>query len=186
MMEELDMHILDLVQNAFTAGAQTIEIACICQDNQMVLRVADDGVGMDKEVLQAVEEGFFSTKTERSVGLGIPLLRQTAEQCDGSFAIDSAPGYGTTVTARFRKDHIDLPPFGDLGSTILSILATSEGRRIVIDYRCDGKELSIDTAEATDILGGVPINHPMVVAFLKNYIAERLGGDDEARRSTQN
>ena len=78
-----------------------------------------------------------------------------------------------------------MPPFGDLGGTILSILATSEGRRIVIDYRCNGKELSIDTAEVTDILGGVPINHPKVVAFLKDYIAERLGGDDETRGSTQ-
>jgi len=185
MMEELDMHILDLVQNALTAKAKTIEITCICQNNQMTLRVADDGVGMDEEVLQAVEEGFFSTKSKRSVGLGIPLLRQTAEQCDGSFAIDSTPGHGTTVTARFREDHIDLPPFGDLGGTILSILATSEGRRIVVDYRCNGKELSIDTAEVTDILGGVPINHPKVVAFLKDYIAERLGGDDETRGSTQ-
>lgn len=54
-----------------------------------------------------------------------------------------------------------------------------------IDYKCDGKELSIDTAEVMDILGGVPIDHPMVIAFLKDYIAERLGGDDEVRRSTQ-
>jgi anti-sigma regulatory factor (Ser/Thr protein kinase) len=185
MMEELDMHILDLVQNALTAKAETIEVACICQDNQLTLRVADDGVGMDAEVLQAVKEGFFSTKSERSVGLGIPFLRQTAEQCDGSFTIDSVPGKGTTVTATFRKDHVDLPPFGNLQATFLSILATSRGRRVKIDYKCDGKELSIDTAEVMDILGGVPIDHPMVIAFLKDYIAERLGGDDEARRSTQ-
>lgn len=179
------MHILDLVQNAYTAGAKTVEIACICQDNQLTLRVADDGVGMDAEVLQAVEEGFFSTKSQRSVGLGIPLLRQTAEQCNGSFAINSTPGVGTTVTATFRKDHVDLPPFGDLGATFLSILATSEGHRVKIDYKCDGKKLSIDTADLTDILGGVPIDHPRVIAFLKGYIAERLGGDDETRGSTQ-
>jgi len=186
MIEELDMHILDLVQNALTARADTIEIACICEDNQLTLRVADDGVGMDEKVLQAVKAGFFSTKSERSVGLGIPFLRQTAEECDGTFAIDSVPGKGTTVTATFRRDHVDLPPFGNLAETFLSILATSEGHRVKIDYNCDGNQLSIDTSEVTDILGGVAINHPMVVAFLKDYIAERLGGDNEARRSTQN
>jgi len=179
------MHILDLVQNALTARAETIEIACICQDNQMTLRVADNGAGMDEEVLRAVEEGFFSTKSERSVGLGIPFLRQTAEQCDGTFAIDSVPGKGTTVTATFRRDHVDLPPFGDLAATFLSILATSEGHRVKIDYNCDGNQLSIDTKELRNILGGVSISHPMVIGFLKDYIAERLGGDDETRGSTQ-
>lgn len=176
MIEELDMHLLDLVQNAFTAGATVIEVAIICDEmqNRLTLMVKDDGAGMDEEVLRAVKEGFFSTKCERCVGLGIPLLRQTAEHCDGSFAIESALGKGTTVTATFRKDHIDLPPFGDLPATLLSLLVTSEGRRVKIDYRCDGKELSLDTAEMTDLLGGVPIGHPEVIVFLQSYIAERL------------
>jgi hypothetical protein len=149
----------------------------------MTLRVKDDGAGMDEEVLRAVKEGFFSTKSERSVGLGLPLLRQTAEHCDGSFVIESVLGRGTTVTATFRKDHVDLPPFGDLPATILSILVTSGDRRVKIDYRCEGKELQIDTAEVKDLLGGVPIGDPEVIGFLKDYIAERLGGDDETRGS---
>ncbi len=185
MIEELDMHILDLVQNSITAGASTIEVSCLCDEehNRMTLSVKDDGAGMDAEVLRAVEEGFFSTKCKRCVGLGIPLLKQTAEHCDGNFAIESVKGHGTTVTAMFRRDHIDLPPFGDLPATILSILVTSENRRIKVDYRCDESDLSIDTAEVTEFLGGIPIGDPEVIAFLKNYITERLGGDDETRGS---
>lgn len=185
MIEELDLHILDLVQNAIGAGARTIEISCRDDEvpNRMALRVKDDGRGMSVETLQAIEQGFFSTKTPCAVGLGIPLLRQTAEHCGGGLTIESVPGEGTTVTATFRADHVDLPPFGDLPATYLSILATSEDRRIRIDHRCGGKELFVDTAEIASLLGAVPMQHPEVIGFLKEYLEQALGGTDEAGRS---
>jgi anti-sigma regulatory factor (Ser/Thr protein kinase) len=182
MMEELDLHILDLVQNAIGAGARRIEITCREDEEKdlMTLRVRDDGMGMSAETLQAIEQGFYSTKAPCAVGLGIPLLRQTAEHCDGGLTIESEPGKGTTITATFRADHVDLPPFGDLVSTYLSILTTSEDRRIRIDHRCGGKVLAIDTAEIAALLDGLSIQHPEVIGFLKRYLAQALGGANEA------
>jgi len=182
MIEELDLHILDLVQNAIGAGARTIEISCHDDEvaNRMTLRVSDDGRGMSVDALRAIEAGFYSTKAPCAVGLGIPLLRQTAEHCDGGLTIDSVPGSGTTVTATFRADHVDLPPFGNLPATYLSILATSEGRRIRIEHRCKGRSLCVDSAEIAELLGGLSIQHPEVIGFLKGYLAEALGGTDEA------
>ena len=177
MMEELDMHLIDLFQNAVSSGATTIKTSIRCDEdvNQLTMRVADNGRGMDEKTLEAVRYGYFSSKSPRSVGLGIPLLRETAEHCDGRFLIESAVGVGTTVTATFRRDHIDLPPFGDLASTFLNLLVTSDGRRVTITFRCGKNDLEIDTAMLADLLGGVSLQHPDVIRFLQGYIAEHIG-----------
>lgn len=181
MIEELDMHILDLVQNAIAAKAGRIDVEILCTDDRLTLRVSDDGIGMSPELLAAVEEGFYSSKSPRAVGLGIPLLKETAEQCDGSFSIESSPGRGTTVTATFRRSHIDLPPFGDLTATFLDLLVMCEGRSLRISYRCDGKDFELSTRKIAELLGGVRISHPAVIRFLQDYLTEQLRGrNDEA------
>lgn len=177
MIEELDMHILDLVQNAIAADANRISVEIRCIDDQLILRVSDDGKGMTPEVRAAVERGFFSTKSPKAVGLGIPLLKETAEQCDGSFSLETAPGQGTTVTATFRRSHIDLPPFGNLAATILDLLVMCEGRDLEVSYHCDGHDLELSTRELAGLLGGVRISHPAVIKFLQDYLTERIGGN---------
>lgn len=176
MIEELDMHLLDLVQNAQTAGATRIGVRVICDDaeDRLTMSVSDDGHGMDAATLDAVRRGYFSSKSTQSVGLGIPLLRETAEHCNGSFRVDSAPDSGTTVSAEFQRSHVDRPPFGDLVATFLNILVTTDVRYVRISYRCNGNELNIDTAALTDLLDGMPLQHPEVIRFLRAYIAERV------------
>jgi len=170
------MHLLDLVQNAYSADSTRVDVAVLCDKtaDRLTIRVADDGKGMDEGTLQAIDRGFFSSKCDACVGLGIPLLRQTATHCDGRFEIESAPTSGTAVTAEFRRSHVDLPPFGDLAATFLEILVTAEGRRVSITYRCDEEELEIDTATLSDLLGDVSLQHPEVVRFLQAYIRERV------------
>jgi len=176
MIEELDMHLLDLVQNAQSAGANRIDVRVICDesDDRLTLCVSDDGHGMDAATLDAVRRGYFSSKPTQSVGLGIPLLRETAEHCNGSFRIDSATDSGTTVCAEFQQSHVDRPPFGDLAATFLDILVTTGARSVRITYRCDGNELEIDTAALADLLGGMSLQHPEVIRFLRAYISERV------------
>jgi len=176
MIEALDMHLLDLVQNAYSADSTRIEISILCDEaaDRLTMIVEDDGRGMDDETLQAVERGFFSSKCKACVGLGIPLLRQTAEQCDGHFEIESRPKEGTQVVAEFRRSHVDLPPLGDLAATFLNILVTAEDRRVSITYRCDERVLEIDTETLSDLLGDLPLQHPEVIRFLRGYINERV------------
>ena len=176
MIEELDMHLLDLVQNAYSADSTKVDVRLICDQavDRLTMSVADNGKGMDEQTLDVVRRGYFSSKSEQSVGLGIPLLRETAQHCDGRFTIDSRLGEGTTVTAEFRRSHIDLPPFGDLAATFLNIVVTADARYVRITYQCDGNKLELDTAALSDLLGELPLQHPEVIRFLKAYIAERV------------
>ncbi len=182
MIEELDMHILDLAQNAMTAKSSRIDITIdrdTCLD-VLKLEVRDNGRGMDEQTRQRVERGFYSTKCPKCVGLGIPLLRETAEHCDGTFSLRSHPGTGTAITATFRASHIDLPPFGNLEATFLDIIATSGHTRIHIDYRDDQRSFELDTRQIRDMLGDVPVQHPDVIQFLRSFLADRIGGAHEA------
>ncbi len=176
MIEELDMHLLDLVQNALSADATHIDVRVICDPtaDQLTLHVQDDGVGMDEQTLATVRRGYYSSKSKQSVGLGIPLLRETAQHCDGRFSIDSEVGKGTRVVAEFRRSHIDLPPFGNLAATFLNIIVNADARYVRITYRCEGNELELDTAALKELLGELPFQHPEVIRFLKAYIAERV------------
>ncbi len=173
MMESLDLHLLDLFQNALGSGATEIAVrlACRSDEGRLDLEVRDNGSGMDEETLTAVERGYFSSKCERCVGLGIPLLRATAERCGGELRIDSRPGVGTRVTASFELHHLDLPPFGDLVETFLTLLCTTAGRRIQIEVECDGT-FAIDTAVLEQELDGVPRTHPEVIEFLRRVLRE--------------
>jgi len=176
------MHILDLVQNAMTAQSSLIEVA-VQRDTAkdvLIVRVRDDGVGMDEQTRLLVERGFHSTKCPKCVGLGIPLLRETAEHCDGTFSLESRPGEGTAITATFRASHIDLPPFGNLEATFLDIIATSGQIRVRIDYRNDDRSFELDTQEIRELLGDVPMQHPDVIRFLHAFLADRIGGAHEA------
>ena len=176
MIEELDMHLLDLVQNAFTAGSTRVDVSVVCDEttDRLIISVSDNGTRMDAQTLETVRRGYYSSKSEKSVGLGIPLLRETAQHCDGRFAIESKQGEGTTVTAEFRRSHVDLPPFGDLAASFLNIVVTADACYVRITYQCDGNELELDTAALSEMLGDLSFQHPEVIRFLKAYIEERV------------
>jgi hypothetical protein len=176
MMEEICDHILDIVANSVTAGAGSIRVAVIEDEKERsrILRIVDDGKGMDPETAARVVDPFFSTKLGRKVGLGIPLLKGTAETCDGRFYLKSEVGKGTEVFASFRLDHPDLPPLGNLKDTVLVLIVSNPDVNFLFEYRGEKKTFVLDTKEIRSELGDVPINHPEVIRFLTNYLDERL------------
>lgn len=177
-MDELLLHVLDIVQNSISAGATLVwvEIEERSEDDLLSITVSDNGKGMDEETLKAVEDPFFTTKTGKKVGLGIPLFKQTVTSTGGNFQIDSQPGKGTKIRAIFSKSHIDLPPLGDLKGTILSLIYSSENADIVFSYSKDGRVFSFDTRKIKEILEEVPLSHPEVIKFLNQYIDDGIKG----------
>jgi signal transduction histidine kinase len=141
MFDELSLHILDIAMNSIAAQAHTIEIGVLesRRRDRLVLRVRDDGRGMDAATLDKVLRRSITTKTTRkkNIGLGLALLRQTAEMCDGHFQVQSALEKGTRVTASMRLSHIDRPPLGDLNATILALCAASADTDVRLRYRTD-------------------------------------------------
>ncbi len=124
-MKELALHILDIMENSIRANANKIRVSLVedSRFNQFVLTIQDNGKGMEKEVLARVRDPFFTSQNKK-VGMGIPLLEQLASMCGGKLDIISQPGEGTTIRATFQKDHIDLPPLGNLPETLMVLFAS--------------------------------------------------------------
>jgi len=177
-MRELSLHVLDLVENSLEAGASLVEV-CITEDsvhNRLVIEVADNGRGIAPDAVSRVADPFYTTRTTRSVGLGIPLLRAAAERCNGGLWVTSRRGEGTQVRAEFQRDHIDRAPIGDLRSTLMGLLLSNRAGDIRFTYTVDGRSFSLDTRDLRNALDDVPLTHPRVRAWLEQYIDEGLAG----------
>jgi signal transduction histidine kinase len=151
MFEELSQHILDIAMNSLSANATKVQISILesRRHDRLVLRVRDDGCGMDAALLKRVLANRWSSKNKRrkAIGLGLAFLRQTSEMCDGRFQVRSVPGRGTSVTASMRLSHIDRPPLGDLNATILALCAADKKTDVQLNYRSDGEKFVFDSRE---------------------------------------
>lgn len=151
MFEELSLHVLDIAMNSLAAGAKTIEITLVesAQRDWLILRVCDDGHGMDAATLQRVLAEGVSSKAQRkkSIGLGLALLRQTCEMCGGHFSVRSAPGKGTCVTASMRYAHWDRPPVGDMTATITTLCAAGPEVDVRFHYHSDTQRYHFSSRE---------------------------------------
>ena len=181
-MRELSLNILDIAQNSIAAGASliTIEIAENTQAGELTITVGDNGCGMTEEQLKNVLDPFFTTRTTRKVGMGIPLFKLAAEQTGGSLKIESEKGKGTTTSAVFKTDSIDFTPLGDVTSTVTILISMNTDRDFIYTRRLDGEGFELSTVQLKEILEGVPLSEPEVVQWMKDYINEQtnilLGG----------
>lgn len=92
-----------LVNNALEASDddQHVRLTALEDNGDLVIRVVDDGHGMIPEVLDRVDEPFFTTKEAGDgMGLGVFLARTVVEKLDGTIIFDSAPHEGTTAVVR--------------------------------------------------------------------------------------
>jgi hypothetical protein len=177
MVEDLCFHMVDLVQNSAAAGARNIALSVRVAKTvgRLTLEVADDGRGMDGPTLLKVQDPFFTSKSFKRVGLGIPLLKASAEACRGNFRISSRLGRGTRVRAQLLQSHIDCPPLGDLEETLLTLLVSLESLNLRFTYRSGREKFSISSADIRRQVGDLHFSHPEVQRFLKDYIHEGLG-----------
>lgn len=180
-MKDLSLHIMDIVQNAISAGASLIEVG-LQEDmlkNKLVLTIRDNGRGMSAELLQKVSDPYYTTRTSRKVGMGIPLLKHNAEQSGGGLSIDSEPGKGTILVAVFVHDHIDRPAAGDIPGVMSLLTGANPEIEFVYKHRMNETEYIYDTREVKQVLEDMPVNEPQVMKYLKEMIQENL---NELRR----
>ncbi len=168
--------VFDLFQNSIEAGAMNIGVSFWETADEIHFSVTDDGRGMDFEGLKRAEDPFGSDGTKhpgRRVGLGIPFLRQTAEQTGGRVEIDSVPGKGTRIEAVFPAAHLDLPPGGSLVLLWLQCLTFGGDYQLKIHRMCresDGRveEYRINKAEVSEALGGLEDTN--AVGLLREFL----------------
>ena len=108
------MRILNnLMQNAIAhSNADKIEISLSEHDNKIQIRLADNGIGIEKEDVKHIFERLYKCdkgRSEKGSGLGLSIVHQLTEKMNGQITVGSEPGSGTTflllfsVSARITK-----------------------------------------------------------------------------------
>ena len=174
MMPEISLNILDVAENCVKAKASLVELSVRADfsRNTLTVVIKDNGCGMSKEQVAAVTDPFFTTRTTRKVGLGVPFFKMAAESSGGSFSIDSEQGVGTTVTAVFLLDSIDRMPLGDMVSTMHMLITMNEHMDFVYTYAVDDREFTLDTRQFREVLGDVSFTEPEVSNYIRDYLKE--------------
>ncbi len=178
-MKELSLNILDITENSIKARATLTEIT-ITEDNEVLtITIKDNGCGMSEEVVNSVTNPFYTTRTTRNVGLGIPLFKMSAEQTGGGLEIlsveDNGKGsqHGTTVKAYFFKNHIDFTPLGDIVETLTTLIHGHSDVDFLFLHKKGDMEVRLDTRELREVLEDVPLNSFEVLEWIRENLLEQ-------------
>lgn len=181
-MKELSLNILDVAKNSVTAGATLIEINISETDETMEIMIRDNGCGMDEEIVKSVTDPFYTTRTTRSVGLGVPLFKMEAEMTGGWLKVKSYPKakypekHGTTVTALFNKKHIDFIGLGDMISTMTTLIGGSPDIDFLFMHKYGENSVSVDTREIRIALGGdISLDNVEILLWIEDSLKEEYG-----------
>jgi len=177
-MKNLALHILDIVDNSIRAKACCVKISIgeSISKNLYMLTISDDGSGMSEELLEKVTDAYTTTRTTRKIGLGLPLLKQHAEMCDGSFCIESESGKGCTVSASFKLNHIDKPPTGDIPGVIRILTSGNRNLRVIYSHVTDYGQFEFDSEMIKYELGEREFYNPLIQKYIKEMIYENITG----------
>jgi hypothetical protein len=173
-MRELSLHLLDIAENSVAAGARNITITVRedLETDRLYLAVQDDGKGMDEATVARVTDPFVTSRTTRKVGLGLPLLKEAAEQCNGYLKITSTLGAGTLVEIEFQHSNIDRMPLGDLAGTFLTLLISSPEIHWCFHYQVNQDIFYLDDAPIKAELQGISLSEPTILTFLRDFVTE--------------
>ena len=174
MMPEIALNVLDIAQNSVRAEASLIQISVDVDEaaDTLTITIEDNGCGMTAQQTARVTDPFFTTRTTRKIGLGVPFFKMAAESTGGSFSIQSEPGVGTKVTAVFGLSHIDRMPLGDMNGTIYTLITFNTQIDFLYTYTFNQRSFTLDTREFKNILEGVPLNNPEVSEYIRQFLNE--------------
>jgi anti-sigma regulatory factor (Ser/Thr protein kinase) len=175
-LEDLSLHILDIVENAIAAKAKKIDISIKeePEEDRLIIEIKDDGMGMDQEVSQKAMDPFFTTRTSRRVGLGLSLMAQAAQEVGGGLRIESKLGKGTKVIATFQYHHIDRKPLGSMMETIAMLLIGNPKLDISYTHQKGGKSYIFNSQVLKERFKDRSLIDPEVIQWLKKHLKEGL------------
>lgn len=175
-MREIALHLLDVAENSVNAQASRVDLE-VCEDtlaNRLRLTVIDNGHGMDEITAARAVDPFVTSRTKRRMGLGLPLLKENADLCNGRLVLSSRPACGTRLEAEFELNHIDRPPLGDLASTFLTLEVGYPKVHWIFAYEVDGRRFEFDDAELKQKIGDNVLSEPEVLTYLRSTFATGL------------
>ena len=183
-MKDLSLNLLDIAENSVKAGATLTQLLLTQEASILTFQVVDDGCGMTEEILRGVVDPFYTTRTTRKVGLGLPLLRMAAEQTGGAMEVESRhvsvcpDDHGTVVTAVFHTDHIDCPPVGDLVATVTTLIQGHPDTDFYFRHTTDTVQVELDTRQLREILGEVSLAEYEVLQWITGFLTDQYNGEE--------
>ncbi len=172
-MKDLSLHLLDIAENSAKAGARHLRVRFAWQGSRLLIEMADDGPGLPAVVAVDPTDPYRTTRSERRIGLGLSLLRQSAEQAGGTMQVVSQPGCGVTVRAEFDLSHLDARPLGDLAG-VLATLVVAWPELLLSVVVGEADEPILEMEQIVRELDGLPVDHPQVRAFIESCLVEGL------------
>ncbi|MFM8414548.1 MAG: sensor histidine kinase, partial [Planctomycetota bacterium] len=107
----LEQAVINLVDNAikYSEPGGTVRLTAERADGAIVIRVADDGVGIEAEHLPRLFERFYRVDKARSrklggTGLGLSIVKHIVQAHGGGIDVESTPGRGSTFTIRLPAE----------------------------------------------------------------------------------
>lgn len=164
-------YVSDIVHNSIEAGSLNIELVWTETDKLISLKIVDDGCGMDEATLEKALNPFYTDGSKhkgRTVGLGLPFLKQAAKSTGGEFEIKSEKGKGTLVNFSFDKTHIDMPAIGSIKETIVGLFSFIGEFELKIKKQGVAGEYEFSRAEISQAVGGFDWSEGM--KLLREYI----------------
>lgn len=179
-MQDLAMYILEILMNSIHANSKLIKllISFITNDDEVKIIVEDDGKGMDEERLKNVSSPFSTSRTTRKIGLGVAFLKSLCESCEGDLVIESKVGVGTKTTATYKLSHIDSPPLGNIGEMMMFAIQANEKIDYEFDFIKDDYHFNFNTKDIREQLGGINLDNPDVLLWIKDYINQEIRRED--------
>ena len=177
-MKELSLNILDIAKNSVVANASLIGITLVTDEQGwLTLTIKDNGCGMSAETVRNVTDPFYTTRTTRKVGMGLPLLKLAAEQTGGELRLSSSQdeeAHGTELVVTFDTNSIDFMPVGDIISTVCILIAGSPEIDFEFKDKTPYREVSLRTAELRAVLGeGISLAEHEVQTWIAEYLKEQ-------------
>lgn len=186
-MKEISLNILDIAENSLKAKASTVKILINETERELEIIIEDDGCGMTEETLRSVTNPFYTTRTTRKVGMGIPLFKMEAEQTGGTLTIasrhrdDFPDSHGTTVKASFFKSSIDFIPLGDITDTVVTLIHGHPSTDLIFTHNMKCGSVTLDTKEIRAVLEDVPLDSFEVLSWIR----QNLEGQYEELNQTE-
>ncbi|NIO20733.1 MAG: ATP-binding protein [Candidatus Aenigmarchaeota archaeon] len=122
---------------------------------------------MDKKTAKRALDPFYTTRTVRRFGFGLPLLSEAAKAANGKLSIESKKGKGTRIKANFQYSHIDRQPLGDIAKTIINLVIGNPEIDLIYVHKKNSHIYSLDTRKIKAQLKETAINSPDGIRMIK-------------------
>lgn len=171
-MKDISLHIADIAENSINAGAGNLEIFLKLDGTTFTFRITDDGDGMTDAEVDAAVSPFYTTRSTRQFGFGIPFLIQNAEKCGGSVTINSRKGEGTIIEAHFELDDINCLSVGSIDQSLMQLISGNPEVNVIV--RMQNNTRSFEISSVTLAAEGLKLGLPQAALEIRNLLYRGL------------